>query len=81
MTLNDLHRIALKIDYGVADQETRNPRFQQLWAHPFVCEKFIAMIEAIQQDDLIEECRRDFENSCALLCPEFISILVLLFQP
>lgn len=75
MRLDDFLRVVEKIDHGIADRETQQIKFLPLRYHPFLCEKFLALLKAIECQELIEECRCDLLTICNLFCIDFSAVL------
>jgi hypothetical protein len=72
MQIEDLLRVAEKINHGIWDRETTDSRFRPLWRYPFLLETFISALQASPHHD---DYRRNFETVCSLLCPDFLPVL------
>jgi hypothetical protein len=67
--LEDVLRIALKIDAGIRNHDTTRSMFGPLWQHPLLLENFIAMLR-----DNTEFHRVNFEIIANLLSPPFLEV-------
>jgi hypothetical protein len=75
MSLNEAIAIAEKIDLGRHDLSTLDSRFSPLWRHPFLREVYLCLLQTCAEGVWADFERDNFENTCAILCPEFANIL------
>lgn len=81
MGLEEALTIVEKIDLGMRDDSTRDPRFAVLWHNSFLRETFMALLHSYEKGTYADVDRCNFEVICALLAPGFTSILTAIDLP
>lgn len=81
LSLEEALLIAERIDGGLENRMVRDTRFEPLRRQPFLAELFLNLMRALDTGLNVEFHWHNFMNVCAIMCPEFISILTAIDLP